>query len=130
MSAKYFNKQDGFSFVEVLVATSILAFLVVGVLTMTTTHIKINSFAIHHTRAVQLTEDAVERLRRMDFTAVQTFGTVTEAYGSIENYSDFTRTISATMIDADNYRITATVRWRSQGVDSSPITFSIIRTLS
>jgi len=130
MSAKYFNKQEGFSFVEVLVATAILAFLVVGVLTMTTTHIKINSFAIHHTRAVQLAEDAVERLRRLDFTTVQTFGNITEAYGSIENYPDFTRTISASMIDADNYRITATVRWRSQGVDSIPITFSIIRTLS
>lgn len=130
MSAKYFNKQDGFSFIEVLVATAILAFLVVGVLTMTTTHIKINSFAIHHTKAVQLAEEAVERLLRMDFTAVQTFGTVTEAYGSIESYLDFSRIISATMIDADNYRIMATVRWRSQGVNSSPITLSIIRTLS
>jgi prepilin-type N-terminal cleavage/methylation domain-containing protein len=129
MSAKCFNKQNGFSFIEVLVATAILAFLVVGVLTMTTAHIKTNSFAIHHTKAVQLAEESVERLLRMDFAGVQTFGTVTEAYGNIDNYPEFTRTTSSTMIDADNYRVISTVRWRSQGVDSNPITLSIIRTL-
>jgi prepilin-type N-terminal cleavage/methylation domain-containing protein len=129
MSAKCFNKQKGFTFVEVLVAAGLLAFLVVGVLTMTTAHIKTNSFAIHHTKAVQLAEEQVERLLRMDFSGVQTFGTVSEALGSIPNYPEFTRTTSAVMINADNYRITSSVRWRSQGVDSNPITLSIIRTL-
>jgi prepilin-type N-terminal cleavage/methylation domain-containing protein len=129
MSAKCFNKRNGFSFIEVLVATAILAFLVVGVLTMTTAHIKTNSFAIHHTKAVQLAEESVERFLRMDFSLVQTFGTVTEAYGNIDNYPEFTRTTNSTMIDADNYRVTSTVRWRSQGVDSNPIILSIIRTL-
>jgi len=129
MSVKCFNKKEGFSFIEVLVATAILAFLVVGVLTMTTAHIKTNSFAIHHTKAVQLAEESVERFLRMDFAAVQTFGTVSEAYGNIANYPDFTRTTTSTMIDADNYQVTSIVRWRSQGIDSSPITLSIIRTL-
>jgi len=130
MSAKSFNKQQGFTFVEVLVATAILAFLVVGVMTMTTAHIKTNSFAIHHTKAVQLAEESIERFFHMDYSAIQTFGTVTEAYGNIDNYPEFTRTTTATMIDADNYRVTSTVRWRSQGVNSNPIILSFIRTLS
>lgn len=129
MSAKCFNNNEGFTFVEVLVAAGLLAFLVVGVLTMTTAHIKTNSFAIHHTKAVQLAEESVERFLRMDFTAVQTFGTVTAAYGNIPDYPEFTRTTTSTMIDADNYRVTCTVRWKSQGVDSNPIILSIIRTL-
>ena len=114
---------------EVLVAAGLLAFLVVGVLTMTTAHIKTNSFAIHHTKAVQLAEEQVERLLRMDFAGVQAFGTVSEALGTIANYPEFSRTTTATMINAENYRITSTVRWRSQGVDSNPIILSVIRTL-
>ena len=129
MSAKCFNNQSGFTFVEVLVAAAIMIFLVVGVMTMTTSHIKINSFALHHTKATQLAEEAVERLLRMDSTALQSFGTTTEAYGTMANYPDFTRTISATMVSMDNYRITATVRWRSQGVDATPVLLSVIRTL-
>jgi Tfp pilus assembly protein PilV len=129
MSAKCLNNQKGFSFIEVLVAATILIFLVVGVLTMTTSHIKINSFALHHTKAVQLAEEAVERLLRMDPTALQTFSTTTEATGTMANYPDFSRTISATMIDMNNYRITAVVRWRSQGVDSTPVLLSVRRTL-
>lgn len=129
MSAKCFNNQKGFTFVEVLVAAAIMIFLVVGVLTMTTSHIKINSFALHHTKAAQLAEEAVERLMRMEAAALQTYGTTTEAYGTMANYLEYTRTVSATMISMDNYRITATVRWRSQGVDSVPVRLSVIRTL-
>lgn len=129
MSAKCFNNSKGFTFVEVLVAAAILIFLVVGVMTMTTSHIKINSFALHHTKAVQLAEEAVERLFRMDSAALQSYGTTTEATGTMANYPEFNRTISATMIDMNTYRITATVRWRSQGADSIPVRLSVIRTL-
>ena len=129
MSAKCFNKQEGFSLIEVMVSVAILSFLVVGVLTMTTSHIKINSFALHHTKAVQLAEEAVERLLGMDFTALQTYGSTSEDLGTMANYPDFFRTISVTMIDVDNYRVTATVRWRSQGVNSRPVILSLIRTL-
>ena len=129
MSVKYFSDKSGFSFIEVLVAAAILALLIVGVLTMTTAHIKTNSFAIHHTKAVQLAEEAVERLLRVDFTDLTGFSTTVENFGQIENYPDYSRTISVIVIDAENCRISASVQWRSQGINSRPIRLSIIRTL-
>lgn len=129
MSAKYFNKLSGFSFIEVLVAAGIMALLIVGVMTMTTAHIKTNSFAIHHTKATQLAEESVERLMRVEFAVLQTFSSTVENFGQIENYPDYARTINVTVIDAENCRITAEVRWRSQGVNSRPIRLSVIRTL-
>ena len=130
--------QEGYSFIEVLISVSILALVIVGVLTMTTVHIKTNSFALHHTKAVQLAEESVERLMRIDFN--QLAGLVgsdqVEAYGTMDKYPDFTRTVSVAAPPAwtglpnngNNYLITARVRWRSLGRNSMPVTLSVVRT--
>lgn len=133
------NSQKGYSFIEVLISVSILALVIVGVLTMTTVHIKTNSFALHHTKAVQLAEEAVERLMRIDFTQLKTMADAgtnqVEAYGTIDKYPDFTRTVSVGappawigLPAANNCLITAHVRWRSLGRNSMPVTLSVLRT--
>jgi prepilin-type N-terminal cleavage/methylation domain-containing protein len=130
--------QKGYSFIEVLMSVSILALVIVGVLTMTTVHIKTNSFALHHTKAVQLAEESVERLMRIDFNllAGMVGSDQVEAYGTMDKYLDFTRTVSVAAPPAwtglpnngNNYLITARVRWRSLGQNSMPVTLAVVRT--
>jgi prepilin-type N-terminal cleavage/methylation domain-containing protein len=122
------SNQKGFSFIEVLISITILALIVVGILTMTTVHIRSNSFAQHHTKAVQLAEEGVENMMRIDFDQLATYGTQSDAYGTIPTYPDFARTTTATAIDPNNYRLTAQVTWISQGRNSSPVTLTVLRT--
>ena len=97
---------------------------------MTTVHIKTNNFALHHTKAVQLAEGGVERMMSIDFDTVRTFidNPIVEAYDTIPKYAQFTRTIHVFDIDEDNVTISVEVRWKSQGVNSNPVTMQILRT--
>jgi prepilin-type N-terminal cleavage/methylation domain-containing protein len=124
------SKQNGFSFIEVLISVTILALVIVGVLTMTTVHIKTNNFALHHTKAVQLAEEGVERMMRMDFDTVFALNgsPQVEAYDTIPKYAEFTRTISVTQVDMDNVTIACRVRWKTQGLNSNPVTMQVFRT--
>ena len=129
MSKNIFNNKKGFTFIEVIVSTVVLAFVIIGIMTMIGAYIKTNSFAIKHTKGKQLAEAAVEGLLRVDVITLTNFGTQSEAYGTMNRYPGFSRRITVTQIDNNNYRITATVRWRSQGGASKPITISLLRTL-
>ena len=124
------SKQGGFSFIEVLISITILAFVIVGVLTMTTVHIKTNNFALHHTKAVQLAEEGIERLMRIDFDTARTYigNPIVEAYDTIPKYAEYTRTITVSNIDNDNVTITTQVRWKTQGLNSNPVTMQVLRT--
>jgi len=128
---KILNNKKGFTFIETLVSVSILSFIVIGVLTMTSVHIKMNSFALHHTKAVQLAEEGVEMLLRLDPTILPGYYDPgqTETFGTIVKYPDYSRTITVNQIDMDNYRITCSVIWRSQRLNSKPLVLSMLRTL-
>ena len=127
----------GFTLVETLVATTLLAFVVIGVVTMTTMHIKSNFYNQHHTKALQLAESAIEALMRTDFNQLIP-GTTTENYGDIPMYPDYRRTITIAQEpvgDPDNVRITVDVNWSSRetgasraGLTLPPITLSVLRT--
>lgn len=123
MLKKNSDKQKGFTFIETIVSLTILAFIFLGVLTMTAVQIQTNSFTQHHTKAVQLAEEAIERNLRMKFSNL-TSGTTTETFKN----PNFTRTLTLTKIDDDNFEIKASVRWISSGIVSKPIVLSIIRT--
>ena len=124
------SRQNGFSFIEVLISVTILALVIVGVLTMTTVHIKTNNFALHHTKAVQLAEEGVERMMRIDFDTVFALqgNPQVEAYDTIAKYPEYTRTPTVTQEDMDNVTITCQVRWRTQGLNSNPVTMQVFRT--
>ena len=128
---KILNNKKGFTFIETLVSVTILSFIVIGVLTMTSVHIKMNSFALHHTKAVQLAEEGVEMLLRLDPTVLPGYYDPgqTENFGTIVKYPDYSRTITVNQIDMDNYRITCSVIWRSQRLNSKPLVLSMLRTL-
>ena len=128
---KISNNKKGFTFIETLVSVTILSFVIIGVLTMTTVHIKMNSSALHHTKAVQLAEEGVEILLRLDSSLLPGYYAPgkTENFGTIQKYPDFSRTITVSQIDMDNYTITSSVIWRSQKINSKPLILSIRRTL-
>jgi len=125
---KISKKNKGFTLVEVLVSAVLLSFVVVGVLLMSTTNIKSNHYANRHTRAIVLAEEKMESMLRMPFDQLSTYTTENEDYGEITNHVEFRRITTVSVIDTDQYRITVTVNWKSQGRNSAPITFSIVRT--
>ena len=55
------------TFIETLIAMTILMYVISGVLTMTTIQMKTNFNQINHTKAVKLAEEALERKMRENF---------------------------------------------------------------
>lgn len=127
MSKKPLNNQHGFSLMEVLMAISLFTLLVVGVLTMTTMGIRTNSWAQHHTKAVQLAESGLELLRRVDYdTQLSAFDGVVNDYGTIPQYPEYRRSFQVTYAtDISTLRVTIT--WRTQGAVSFPVVLTTQR---
>jgi hypothetical protein len=127
VSRKILNDQGGFSLLEVLMAIKLFTFLVVGVLTMTTMGIKTNSYAQHHTKAVQLAESGLELLRRVNYvTELANFDGVANDYGTIPQYPEFRRVFQV-IYAADISTLRVTITWRTQGVISFPIVLTTQR---
>ena len=118
--------RNGSTFIETLIAMTILMFVLSGVLTMTTIQMKTNFNQINHTKAVKLAEEALERKMREDF---DTLTEETHSFETIANFSQYSRTISITTIDADNKEISVSVTWRERDRSGlQPISLSFIRT--
>jgi hypothetical protein len=128
---KILNNARGFSFIEVLTAVVLFSFLVIGVLMMTTMNIQSNSYAQHHTKAVQLAESGLELLRRVDYNnELPNYDGVSALafsdYGQIPNYPDFRRSLLVnwgTQIST----LRVTVSWRVRGANSFPMVLSTQR---
>jgi Tfp pilus assembly protein PilV len=113
VSKKYLNDERAFSLLEVLVAMALFTFLVIGVLTMTTMGIRTNSYAQHHTKAVQLAESGLELLRRVN-------------YNTIPNYLEYRRSFTVNYaLDISTLQVAVT--WRNHGVESIPIVLTTQR---
>ena len=118
--------RNGSTFIETLIAMTILMFVLSGVLTMTTIQMKTNFNQINHTKSVKLAEEALERKMREDF---DTLTDETHSFETIANFSQYSRTISITTIDADNKKISVSVTWRERDRSGlQPITLSFTRT--
>ena len=112
---------------EVLMAITLFTLLVLGVLTMTTMGIRTNSWAQHHTKAMQLAESGLELLRRVNYnTELNTFDGVVNDYGTIPNYPEFRRSFQVTYgLDISTLQVTIT--WRTQGAVSFPVVLTTRR---
>lgn len=116
------SKSRGFSLVEVLIATALLAFLAISILGMTTMNINSNSFIQHHTKAVQLAESGLEEMRRVDYVnQLPAYNGTVQDFGEIANYPEFRRTFQVDYQAAIS-TLRVSVVWRRRGANSSPLT--------
>jgi len=120
------NKQSGFSLIEVLVALIVFTFLVVGVLSMTTVQINSNSYLQHHSKALQLAENGIELLNRVDYnTQLPTY--INKVDTAIPNFMGYQREYSVQW-DTDISTLSVRVFWQKSGRNSNPIVLNSIRT--
>jgi len=123
---KKISGQNGSTFIETLIAMTILAYVISGVLTMTTIQMKTNFNQINHTKAVKLAEEALERKMRQNFDALSD---ETHDFETIADFSQYSRTIRITTIDPDNKEINVSVTWRERDRSGlQPITLKYRRT--
>lgn len=120
------DKQEGFSFVEVLMAVTIFVFLVIGVLSMSSFQISSNSFLRHNTSALQLAEDGMELLNRVNYnTELAGFNDVVQT--DIENYPGYQRQFKVQW-DTDISNLQVIVFWQKSGINSKPVILNSRRT--
>jgi prepilin-type N-terminal cleavage/methylation domain-containing protein len=137
MLKEILNSRKGFTLTELLLSVTILAFVTVSVLLMTTMFIKSNSHSKHLTQALQLAEDGVEILRRVAYSNpyqalpgatddLLDFQNLTEDFGTIPRYGEFRREFRVTFTP-DISTLTVTVFWRNMNTTSAPIVLSTQR---
>jgi prepilin-type N-terminal cleavage/methylation domain-containing protein len=116
---KRFKGSKGFSLIELLVAIGVFAFLVIGVLSMFGVQISSNSYLQHHTKALQLAEDGIELLNRVNYDdELADYDGVIET--EIPNYIGYQRQFTVDW-DVDISAISVRVSWQKSGSLSNPI---------
>ena len=116
----------GSTFIETLIAITILMYVLAGILSMTTIQMKTNFTQINHTRAVKLAEEGLERKMREDF---DTLTDETNAFDTISDFPQYSRSIRVTTIDPDNKEISVNVTWKERSRSGiQPISLKYRRT--
>lgn len=127
------GKEAGFSFIELLIAISLMAFLIVGVLSMNSAYIKFNQSNRYYSTAVQLAENGIEDCMRQQY-ATLSGKNVLEDFGEIDGFANYTRRITVENYNAITCTIRSRAAWRAGGstnaVDPNhwPIEIIVVRT--
>jgi prepilin-type N-terminal cleavage/methylation domain-containing protein len=105
---------NGFTLIEILIATVIITVASLGVVTLTIGIIKGNSFSKRLTIATTLGQDRLENVKRLGYSNAGT-AAGTENYGTIANYAGYKRVTSvANNTPASNIKtINVTIYWDS-----------------
>src|SRR5919108_4982178 len=111
---KALPETNGFTLIEILIATVIITVTSLGVASLTLGIIRGNSFSKRLTVATTLTQDHLENVKRLGYSNAGT-AAGTENYGSIANYTGYKRVTSVTNnTPATNMKtINVTVYWDS-----------------
>ena len=105
---------NGFSLIEILIATVIITIASLGVATLTVGIIQGNSFSKRLTIATSLAQDRLEQVKRLGYANADT-AAASENYGTIANYDGYKRVTSvANNTPALNMKlISVNVYWNS-----------------
>ena len=105
---------NGFTLIEILIATVIITIASLGVATLTVGIIRGNSFSKRLTIATTLAQDRLEQVKRLGYANAGT-AAATENYGTIANYEGYKRVTSvANNTPALNMKlVSVNVYWNS-----------------
>ncbi len=125
MTMKTLRNKKGFTLIEILVATTLLATALLGMAGLTAALMQGNNFSNRLTVASTLAQDRMEEMTKLGYgnTAVADT-TVTENYNSIPNFPFFKR---VTTTDVDNpaagmKTVTVAVFWAADAHSVAPQT--------
>jgi type IV pilus assembly protein PilV len=110
---KALPETNGFTLIEILIATVIITVASLGVASLTVGIIRGNAFSKRLTTATILAQDRLEEIKRLGYSKAGT-AVGTENYGTIANFNGYKRVIS---VDADTpapnmKKINVSVYWR------------------
>jgi prepilin-type N-terminal cleavage/methylation domain-containing protein len=111
---KILRDTNGFTLIEVLIATVIITIASLGVASLTVGVIRGNAFSKRVTTAATLAQDRLEEIKRLGYSNAG-MAVATENYGTIANFSGYKR---VTTVDNDTpaskmKTINVTVYWDS-----------------
>jgi prepilin-type N-terminal cleavage/methylation domain-containing protein len=104
------RRQDGFTLIEVLVATGIAA---IGFLGLAATHIasvRATAFGRNVSIATSVANEQIETLRRLPYDQVVTSSPTTVTVGHL----DFTRTVTVADVGTTSKKVTMGISWTDQ----------------
>jgi type IV pilus assembly protein PilV len=87
--------KNGFTLIEILIATVIITVASLGVATLTVGIMRENLSSNRLTTATTLAQDRLEHVKRLGYTYASTVSP-TQNYGSIANYSEYKRETTVT----------------------------------
>ena len=128
------GKEAGFSFIELLIAVSLMAFLIIGVLSMNSAYIKFNQSNRYYATAVQLAENGIEFCMRQPYDTLSGMNDL-KSFGQIPGFADYTRIITVENWTADTCTIRSRAAWLTGGSTNAgdpngpwPIEITVVRT--
>jgi type IV pilus assembly protein PilV len=89
------QESNGFTLIEILIATVIMTIVSLGIATLTVGIMRGNSLSKRLTTATTLAQDRLEDAKRLGYANVGT-AAGTQGYGSIANFSGYKRVVSVT----------------------------------
>ena len=95
MNTKPLRETNGFTLIEILIATVIITIVSLGATSLTVGIMRGNSFSKRLTTAITLAQDRLEDVKRLGYTNVGT-AAGTQNYGSIANFSGYKRVVTVT----------------------------------
>jgi type IV pilus assembly protein PilV len=95
MNIKPLREINGFTLIEILIATVIITIVSLGATTLSVGIMRGNSFSKRLTTATTLAQDRLENVKRLGYANVGT-AAVTQNYGTIANFSGYKRVVTVT----------------------------------
>lgn len=110
-------RERGFSLIEVLVATAILMFVVIGILTMFSSRMTLDKFSKNRMIALSLAQEAIEYLRALPVEKLPEYDNKIQDYGEIPSYPRFRREfyVTSNFPAPGLYDVRVVVRWKTAG---------------